>query len=73
MLRRKLEYVKILQAKYFTGENIPIYGTMYECMYYKSKYNFIIMKINMYTHVQTCIQYVNPSLTINSQGVDDQE
>ena len=24
--RRKLDYAKILQAKYFTGENIPIYG-----------------------------------------------
>ena len=27
--RRKLDYAKILQAKYFTGENIPIYGTSY--------------------------------------------
>ena len=24
--RRKLDYMKNLQAKYFTGENIPIYG-----------------------------------------------
>ena len=23
------DYVKILQAKYFTGENIPIYGNLY--------------------------------------------
>ena len=28
--RRKLDYAKILQAKYFTGENIPIYGTYHE-------------------------------------------
>ena len=26
--RRNLEYVKILQAKYFTGKNIPIYGNL---------------------------------------------
>ena len=25
--RRKLDYAKILQVKYFAGENIPIYGT----------------------------------------------
>ena len=24
--QRNLDYVKILQAKYFTSENIPIYG-----------------------------------------------
>ena len=26
VLQRNLDYVKNLQAKYFTGENIPIYG-----------------------------------------------
>ena len=26
---RHLNYVKYLQAKYFTGENIPIYGMWY--------------------------------------------
>ena len=29
--RRKLDYAIILQPKYFTGENIPIYAT---CMYF---------------------------------------
>ena len=27
--RRKLDYVKNLQAKYFTGKNILIYGMLY--------------------------------------------
>ena len=28
--RRKLDYAKILRPKYFTSENIPIYGTAFE-------------------------------------------
>ena len=30
--RRNLDYAKNLQAKYFTSENIPIYGII--CIYY---------------------------------------
>ncbi len=26
-MQKKLDYTKILQAKYFTGKNIPTYGT----------------------------------------------
>ena len=29
--RRNLDYAKNLQAKCFTGENIPIYGIPYTC------------------------------------------
>ena len=31
--RRKLDYAKILQPKYFTDENIPIYGMMFQVHY----------------------------------------
>ena len=32
--RRNLDYVKILQVKYFTGENILIYSTLNPCLYF---------------------------------------
>ena len=34
--RRKLDYTKILQVRYFTGENIPIYGILWARHYVMS-------------------------------------
>ena len=50
--RRKLDYTKNLRAKYFTGENIRIYGTLQFSVdqpYYDHVYTVIIRMVTVAT------------------------
>ena len=40
-LAAKISYTKNLQVKYFTGENIPIYGSSRNCRHYDELLFFI--------------------------------
>ena len=59
--QRKLDYAKNLQAKYFTGENIPIYGTVVNRIQ-----RMIQFKINVSNKQST--QLVHIHVTLNHPG-----
>ena len=58
--RQKLDYAKNLQAKYFTGENIPIYGIIIkQCNFYKN----IIMATKSLNTRKFCAIFGNHPVT----------